>query len=127
MSASVHSATEKFVMVRRSDSGDGSLENLSYLACAMAPRVRHCVECPKCRMRYLLSCSPYRNGSFLMPLVEGVADEWTLYCSCGRPHVRSYWNWSELKRYAIPNQAHERGYGSPDEIVPVNDMSRIST
>lgn len=78
-------------------------------------------------MRYLLSCSPYRNGSFLLPLVEGLADEWTLYCSCGSPPIRSRWNWSELKRYAISTQAHERGYGSPEEIVPVNGRSRLST
>jgi hypothetical protein len=77
-------------------------------------------------MRYLLSCSPYRNGSFLMPL-EGLADEWTLYCSCGSPHIPSRWNWSELKRYAIPAQAHERGYGPPEEIVPVNGRLRLST
>jgi hypothetical protein len=62
-----------------------------------------------------------------MPLVEGLADEWTLYCSCGSPRIPSRWNWSELKRYAIPPQAHERGYGPPEEIVPLNGRSRLST
>jgi hypothetical protein len=62
-----------------------------------------------------------------MPLVEGLADEWTLYCSCGSPHIPSRWNWSELKRYAISTQAHERGYGPPEEIVPMNCQSRLST
>src|SRR5258708_35043522 len=93
----------------------------------MATRVRHCVECPKCRTRYLISCSPYRNGSFLMPLMEGLSDEWTLYCSCGSPYIPSRWNWTELKRYAIPTLAHERGYGPPDHVVLVYARSRLLT
>jgi hypothetical protein len=44
-------------------------------------RVRHYVECPKCLTRYLPGFSPYRSGSYLMPLAEGFADEWTLYCA----------------------------------------------
>src|SRR5882757_4459553 len=84
----------------------------------MASRVRHCVECPKCQMRYLVSGSPYSNGSFLSPLAKGLAEQWTLYCSCRSPHIPSRWSSNELKRYAIPTQAYERGYGPPDEIVP---------
>jgi len=34
----------------------------------MGYRIRHCVECPKCLTRYLVACSPYRNGSYLVPL-----------------------------------------------------------
>ena len=83
-------------------------------------RVRYCVECPKCHTRYLPGSTPYRNGSYLLPLVEGVADDWTLYCSCGRPHSPSRYNWNELKRYSISIRAYERGYGPPEEIVPVN-------
>jgi hypothetical protein len=93
----------------------------------MVLRVRSCVECPNCRTRYLPGCSPYSNGSYLMPLVEGFTNEWTLYCSCGRPHIPSRWNWSELKRYAIATQAHVRGYGPPEEIVAVNGGSPFST
>ena len=37
----------------------------------MTPRIRHCVECPKCHTRYLVGFSPYRNGSYLMPLSGG--------------------------------------------------------
>ena len=92
----------------------------------MASRVRHCVECPKCLTRYLPGFSPYRNGSYLMPLAEGFADEWTLYCVCGRPAISSRWSWSDLKLYAVPNQAHDRGYGPPEEIVPVGKKSRFS-
>lgn len=88
----------------------------------MATRVRQCVECPKCRTRYLLSGSPYRNGSFLIPLVKGLADEWTLYCSCRTPHVPSRWSWSELRRYAISPQAYDRGYGSAEETIAMNPV-----
>lgn len=93
----------------------------------MASRVRQCVECPKCRTRYLLGSSPYRNGSLLMPLTKGLADEWTLYCSCRNPHIPSRWNWTELKWYAIPPQAYKRGFGPAEEIVPMNGRSRFST
>ena len=48
---------------------------------AIMLRVRHCVECPKCCTRYLPGFSPYRNGSYLMPLSYGLSAEWILYCS----------------------------------------------
>jgi hypothetical protein len=83
----------------------------------MPLRIRHCVECPKCRTRYLVGFSPYPNGSRLVPLVEGVWEEWILYCSCGRPPISSRSIWTELKMYAVSNQAHGRGYGPPEEIV----------
>ena len=92
----------------------------------MASRVRHCVECPKCFTRYLPGFSPYRNGSYLLPMVEGFADEWTLYCACGRPPISSRWSWSDLKLYAVSNQAHDRGYGPPEEIVSVDKKSHLS-
>jgi hypothetical protein len=92
----------------------------------MASRVRHCVECPKCLTRYLPGFSPYRNGSYLMPLAEGFAEEWMLYCACGRPSISSRWSWSDLKLYAVSNQAHDRGYGPPEEIVPVDKKSRFA-
>ena len=93
---------------------------------SIVSRVRHCVECPKCLTRYLPGFSPYRNGSYLMPLAEGFADEWTLYCACGRPPISSRWSWSDLKLYAVSNQAHDRGYGPPEEVVPVDKKSRFS-
>jgi hypothetical protein len=85
----------------------------------MTARVRHCVECPKCLTRYLLGFSPYRNGSYLLPLVAGFSEEWTLYCACGRPPISSRWAWNELKLCAVSHQAHDRGFGPPEEIVPV--------
>jgi hypothetical protein len=84
---------------------------------AMTLRIRHCIECPKCNTRYLIGFSPYRNGSQLMPLVEGGQEGWILYCSCGKPPSPSRWSSTELKMYAVSDQAHGRGYGPPEEIV----------
>ena len=94
--------------------------------CAMTVRIRHCVECPKCLTRYLVGFSPFRNGSHLVPLAEGFREEWTLYCSCGRPPTSSRWRWSELKMYVVSNKAYELGYGQPEEIVPVGRRARFS-
>lgn len=77
-------------------------------------RVRHCIECPKCRTRYLPGLSPYANGSYLMPkAVSG----WILYCSCGTPPASSRWEDDDLRRYVVSPKAHDRGYGTPDEIL----------
>jgi len=93
----------------------------------MTARIRHCVECPKCRTRYLPGRSPYQNGSFLLPLVEGFTEEWTLYCSCGSPAISSQWSWRDLQQYAIPGPAYHRGYGAPDEIVLLSHKWRLAT
>lgn len=85
----------------------------------MAWRIRHCVECPKCCTRYLVGFSPYRNGSFLVPLAAGSWNEWTLYCSCRSPHTPSRWSSEELTRYEVSARAHLRGFGAPDEIVAI--------
>ena len=61
-----------------------------------------------------------------MPFSAGFSEEWTLYCSCARPPISSRWNWAELKVYAVSNQAHDRGYGAPEEIVPVSKKSPFS-
>ena len=95
-----------------------------WLICAMGRCIRHCVECSRCLTRYLIGFSPYPNGSYLVPLQDG--KEWVLYCSCGRPPSSSRWSWSELKTYAVSRQAHGRGYGRPEEIVPVEKDSRCS-
>src|SRR5215470_18910715 len=83
-------------------------------------RIRHCVECPRCRTRYLLSFSPYRNGSYLMPVSGGLPAEWILYCSCSKPQASSRWGWEELKTYEVCSQAYRRRYGSPDEISDIH-------
>ena len=83
----------------------------------MAWRIRHCMECPKCRTRYLVGFSPYPNGSYLVPLVTGTSQEWTLYCSCGTPPSSSRWRAEEMKAYQVSSRAHGRGFGPPEEIV----------
>ncbi len=94
-----------------------SVEQVAPSVTLMRIRVRHCVECPKCLTRYVLGFSPYRNGAYLLPLLGAFLDEWTLYCSCSRPPSSSRWSWTDLRRYAVSDRAHPRGYGSPDEIV----------
>ena len=85
----------------------------------MSSRIRHCVECPKCRTRYLIGFSPYPNGSNLVTFGTGPREEGALYCSCCRPPIQIRWNRSQLKPYAVSNGAYARGYGPPEEIVPV--------
>lgn len=79
-------------------------------------RVRHCVECSRCHTRYLVSRSPYHNGSYLIPTVQGSLDEYALYCSCQR--VLSLWRWCEVMACEVSSAAYERGYGTAEEIFP---------
>jgi hypothetical protein len=88
----------------------------------MPVRIRHCVECPKCGTRYLIAFSPYSNGSCLVPTVPGSSDEYTLYCSCGTPPACSRWKWSEVRTYTVSKTAHDRRFGTPEEIVPRCDQ-----
>lgn len=83
-------------------------------------RIRHCVECPKCLTRYLIPFSPYRNGSYLIQTVEGSSEEYALYCACRKGTVASLCRWSEVKSCEVSNAAYDRGYGTPEEIVPIN-------
>jgi len=80
-------------------------------------RIRHCVECSKCLTRYLVSCSSYSNGSYLLPTIEGCWDEYTLYCRCKAAPSR--WRSSEFKSCEVSAAAFERGYGPPEEIVVI--------
>src|SRR5579862_7601570 len=84
---------------------------------SVMPRIRHCVECPRCLTRYLVSCSPYENGSYLLPTIEGCQDEYTLYCRCKA--AASRWKASEFKSCEVSPAAFERGYGTPQEIVEI--------
>jgi len=81
------------------------------------PRIRHCVECPKCSLRYLISFSRYDNGSYLVPTITGSSEEYVLYCVCRTGMVASRWKWSEVKTCEVWQAAYKRGYGTPDEIV----------
>jgi hypothetical protein len=82
----------------------------------MAYRLRHCVECPQCRTRYLMGFSPFGNGSYLVLRVSEYAQEYKLICWHCQPPVCSRWDSTEIKIYAVSKQAYARGYGSPDEV-----------
>jgi hypothetical protein len=84
---------------------------------SMTYRLRHCAECPNCGTRYLVGFSPYSNGSYLLPIEDGGNAQWTLYCRCIWPPARSSWRATDLKTYDVSGCAHQRGYGSPEEIV----------
>lgn len=92
----------------------------------MSLRVRHCVECPKCFTRYLIASSPYRNGSYIVPAAPYLSEDFTLYCTCGKPTIASWWRWGELMTCKVSTSAHDRGYGTPQEIVPTRGEARGS-
>lgn len=91
---------------------------------ALVPRIRHCVECPNCHIRYLVSLSPYRNGSYLLPTIRGSSREYALYCSCRRGSAARVWKWSEVKACEISKAAYDRGYGTRDEVVSIDARPR---
>jgi hypothetical protein len=91
---------------------------------SLMSRIRHCVECPQCLTRYPISLSPYRNGAYLIPTVNGSREEYTLYCSCSRANVASRWKWNEVKICDVSKTAYDRGYGTPEEIVLLNTQPR---
>ena len=77
-------------------------------------RIRHCLECPNCRLRYVISRSPYRNGSRIVAAIHGGHDEYILYCSCRRGASR--WIEQEVLRCDVSDAAYERGFGTRAEI-----------
>ncbi|HYM76108.1 MAG TPA: hypothetical protein VE377_09035 [Candidatus Dormibacteraeota bacterium] len=87
-------------------------------------RIRHCVECPKCFTRYLISFSPYSNGAYLLPAVNGHWDEYILFCSCGRGSGASRWKGNEVMTCSVSKPAFERGYGTPSEILRTRPRER---
>src|SRR5579863_214233 len=78
-------------------------------------RIRHCLECPNCETRYLISLSPFRNGSYVVSVSSGSCEEYFLHCSCGR--VASRWRGTGVRTYQVSRAAYERGYGTSEEIV----------
>src|ERR1700747_3501263 len=87
----------------------------------MPQRIRHCVECPKCSIHYLIGFSPYNNGSYLEPSVVGSWEAYTLYCSCKRPYTIS--RWSGVRACQVSNAAYNRGYGPREEVAPVRNYT----
>lgn len=86
-------------------------------------RVRHCVQCPTCRTRYLLSFSPYGNGSYLITSAYGSLEEYALYCSCRGVPMAIRMRWNDVKKCEVSKAAYERGYGAPNEIFPIENES----
>jgi len=65
---------------------------------------------------YVIACSPYRNGAYLVR-VGGSSEEYSLYCCCeGEKPTR--WNWLPVRACEVSKAAHNRGYGTLDEIWP---------
>ena len=85
------------------------------------PFIRHCIECRKCSTRYLIAFSPYGNGSYLWRTSLFCLDEYVLYCVCQRPPVFNSCKDGELKTCVVSKAAHDRGYGSAEEIVAMED------
>jgi hypothetical protein len=85
----------------------------------MPARIRQCVECSECRTRYVIGFSPYENGTYLLCRREGNSELYVLLCSCGEPFSISRLAETVLARYVVPIGAYQRGYGSPQEIVPL--------
>ncbi len=90
----------------------------------MSARIRHCLQCPKCLTLYLVSASPYGNGSYLVRTSPGSLDEYTLYCSCTVPATSTRWPCGNMKACEVSRMAHRRGYGTPEEIVPQETDAR---
>jgi len=94
--------------------------------CKMS-RIRHCVECPNCLTRYLISFSPYGNGSYLVTTMYGSTEEHALYCSCRGGALATRWSGREVMACEVSKAAYDRGYGTTDEIWPINnEMQRAS-
>jgi len=85
----------------------------------MALRVRQCVECPNCHTRYLIAFSPFSNGAYLVRTGSNPFEEYTLYCLCQGRHLPSVSRWRQAKACEVSKAAHDRGYGTLDEICPL--------
>lgn len=96
----------------------------SCIAWSMSVRIRHCVQCPKCLTLYLVSASPFANGSYLVRTFPSSLDEYTLYCSCSSPSASSRWRGPDMKPCEVSKAAHQRGFGAPDEVFPVDHRPR---
>lgn len=92
------------------------MATLQFAVDAVIPmsRIRHCLECPWCRLRYVISLSPYRNGAYIVAAMNGRSEEYILYCSCRRGGV--LWNRRDVLICDVSKRAFQRGYGTRDEI-----------
>src|SRR5579885_723715 len=77
-------------------------------------RIRHCLECPRCRLRYLISLAPYENGSYVVTAVNGSAEEYLLFCSPCRLGSRR--SMPEVMLCEVSEPAYRRGFGTEKEV-----------
>jgi len=85
------------------------------------PRIRHCLECPKCFTRYVISLSPYRNGAHVLSTLNQHGDEYILFCSCGKSSSPTRWKRMEVMLCRVSKEAFERGYGSAADVVRMHE------
>src|SRR5437764_12446934 len=86
-------------------------------------RIRYCVQCRKCRLRYVVAASPYGNGSCRVGNAAAGDEEYLLYCSCCTPPACTRLNASDVMRCAVSSEAYNRGYGTAEEIVLARRIS----
>lgn len=104
----------------------GSWANLAVQEFGSAmPFIRQCIECRKCATRYLIAFSPYRNGSYLWRASLLCVDEYVLYCSCQQPPVLNNCKNDELRSYVVSKAAHQRGYGTSEEIFVIDASAKL--
>jgi len=77
-------------------------------------RIRHCLECPSCGLRYLISLAPYQNGSYLVSSVNGSGDDYILFCSPCRHASRRHT--TQVMLCEVSNAAYRRGFGTADDV-----------
>jgi hypothetical protein len=85
----------------------------------MSLRIRHCVECPRCQVCYLVGFSPYRNGAYIVRSRESSDEEYTLYCFCGEAEFATCSRWRKVQECEVTKEAYARGYGSRREVWPI--------
>src|SRR5262249_52759789 len=85
-------------------------------------RIRRCVECQKCFTRYVVSRTPYENGSYLLPTIAGCWEEYSLYCRCKA--AATLCRSSDFEVCEVSAGAFERGYGTDEEIRVIRAPQR---
>ncbi|GEM_PF-5507798 len=71
-----------------------------------------------CHTFYLTALSPYGNGSYVIRAPSGLSDDYTLYCFCQGQSSPTRSHGREVKTFRVSKTAHDRGYGTGDEVRP---------
>ena len=81
----------------------------------MPSRICRCLTCPSCHTRYATRHATYANGASIAA-DPAAADLFKLCCACGQSYL---FKRSQLQTFVLTQSAYLRGYGSPDEIMPI--------